>query len=61
MVIDMLSKYAHFIVLFQPFSAMKGAHVYLDQIYTLHGFPQYIISDKDKIFIGQFLTELLKL
>lgn len=54
-VIDMLSKYAHFMALSHPFSAVSVAQTYLDHVYKLHG------SDRDKVFVSQFWSELMKL
>ena len=53
-VVDRLSKYAHFLALSQLCTAMTIAHVFLDHIYKLHGLPNSIVSDMDKIFISQF-------
>lgn len=60
-VVDTLSKYAHFIALSHPFTALKVAQSYLDNVYKLHGSPKSIISDRDKVFTSAFLREFMKL
>ncbi|GKD69912.1 reverse transcriptase [Tanacetum coccineum] len=59
-VVDRLSKYAHFIPLVHPFKAAQIARVFLDTVYKLHGLPQTITSDRDKVFISHFWKELFK-
>lgn len=60
-VIDKLTKYGHFIPLKHPFSANSIAKLFLDNVYRLHGLPQVIISDRDKVFTSAFWTRLFKL
>ena len=49
-VIDKFTKYGHFIPLAHPFTAMQIAQVFMNQVYRLHGLPNFIISDRDKVF-----------
>ncbi|GJT89631.1 retrotransposon-related protein [Tanacetum coccineum] len=59
-VVDRMSKYAHFIALQHPFTASTVAKVFLDNVYRLHGMPESIISDRDTIFLSHFWQSLFK-
>lgn len=60
-VIDKFSKYAHFLPLAHPFTALQVAQCYLNQVYKLHGLPTAIISDRDRIFASSVWQELFRL
>jgi hypothetical protein len=44
-VVDRLSKYAHYTPLKYPYSAMSVAQVFFDNIFKLPGMPTSIVSD----------------
>lgn len=60
-VVDKFSKYAHFVPLTHPFTALTVATVYMKNIFRLHGLPLAIISDRDRIFTSAVWQELFKL
>ena len=53
-VIDKLSKAAHFIPMKLTYKAMYIANILLKEIFRLHGIPKVIILDRDVKFIGNF-------
>jgi hypothetical protein len=50
MVVDRLSKYAHFITLGHPYSMTSVGKAFFDQIVRLHGVSASIVSDRDPVF-----------
>jgi hypothetical protein len=60
-VVDKLTKYAHFLPLAHPFTALTVAQLYFHNIYKLHGLPVPIISDRDRVFTSTLWKELFKL
>jgi len=57
-IVDLFSKYAHFLPLKHPFTARSVAQSFLSQVYKLHGMPQAIVSNRDKVFTSHFWREL---
>lgn len=61
MVIDLLTKYGHFIPLRHPFTAAGVAKAFFQIVYRLLGLPSSIISNRDHIFTSHFWSELFKI
>ena len=59
-VVDKLSKVAHFIPVKTTYKAANIADIFLKQIFRLHGVPKVIISDRDPKFTGNFWKSLFK-
>jgi transposase InsO family protein len=59
-VVDKLTRYAHFIPLSHPYTAQTVAKEYMDKVFKLHGMPLALVSDRDKVFTSQFWQHLFK-
>ena len=59
-VVDKLSKDAHFLALSHPFTAEDAALLFDSKIVKLHGFPTLIVSDQDWVFLSYVWSELFK-
>jgi hypothetical protein len=59
-VVDRLTKYAHFFPVKHPYTAQSIAQILLDGVVKLHGLPQTIVSDRDPVFLSKFWQELFK-
>jgi hypothetical protein len=55
-VVDTLSKSAHFIPVCMTFQALDIARIFVNDIVRLHGVPRKIISDRGSVFTGRFWT-----
>lgn len=54
LVIDKLSKVAHFVVVKSTNSTSAVAQIFIKEIVTFHGFPKKIIADRDAKFTSIF-------
>ena len=61
MVVDRLTKQAHFIPTTKSMAAPEVAAVFLQQVVRLHGLPSSLITDRDPIFTSHFWRRLLEL
>ncbi|PNY00428.1 hypothetical protein L195_g023708, partial [Trifolium pratense] len=57
-IVDRLTKFAHFIALPGSFTAASLAPIFITEIYRLHGAPKTIVSDRDRVFVSQFWRAL---
>jgi hypothetical protein len=53
-VVDTLTKSAHFILMCMTYQAPDIARVFINDIVRLHGVPKRIIYDQGSMFTGQF-------
>ena len=60
-VVDRLTKYAHFVTLKHPFTAVIIAKAFVANVVRLHSIPTSIVSDRDKVFIISFWRTLFQL
>nr|GFA04357.1 putative reverse transcriptase domain-containing protein [Tanacetum cinerariifolium] len=59
-IVDRLTKYAHFLPMKKTDSIEKLAQLYLKEIVCRHGVPVSIISDRDSLFTSRFWETLQK-
>jgi hypothetical protein len=53
-IMDRLTKTAHFLPVHTTHKAEKYAEIYIDQIVRLHGIPMTIVSDRGALFVARF-------
>ena len=61
MVVDRLTKFAHFFAVTTTFTAAHVAELFFKEVFRLHGLPKSIVSDKESIFFSAFWQELFKM
>lgn len=64
MVVDRLTKYAHFLSLAHPYTAETVAEVFMEHVYKLHGLPGvlYLIETKSlPAGFGKLYSNICKL
>ncbi|PPZ18356.1 hypothetical protein C5P36_27570, partial [Escherichia coli] len=57
-IVDRLTKSAHFLPVRTDYSLEKLAELYISEIVRLHGIPLSIISDRDPRFTSRFWKKL---
>jgi hypothetical protein len=57
-IVDRLTKTAHFLPVHTTHKTEKYAEIYIDQIVRLHGIPKTIVSDRGALFVARFWEHL---
>ncbi|XP_057786354.1 uncharacterized protein LOC131003815 [Salvia miltiorrhiza] len=60
-VVDRLSKYAHFAPLPTSFDAWRVANLFVETVVKHHGFPNSIVTDRDSVFLNEVWENMMKL
>ncbi|MEZ0209072.1 MAG: DDE-type integrase/transposase/recombinase, partial [Candidatus Paceibacterota bacterium] len=60
-VVDRFSKMVRFLPVRKKMTAGEVARVFVDSIFSLHGLPDSVISDRDKTFMSAFWQELMRI
>ena len=59
-IVDQLTRSAHFLAIRVDFSLKRLARLYINEIVRLHGAPMSIVSDRDQRFVSQFWESMRK-
>ena len=59
-IVDRLTRSAHFLAIRVDFSLERLARLYINEIVRLHGAPASIVSDRDRRFVSQFWESVHK-
>jgi hypothetical protein len=59
--VDRLTKYAHFMPVKHPYTATTIAQIFMDTVVKLHGLPSSIVTDRDTVFLSHFWRQLFQL
>jgi transposase InsO family protein len=60
-VVDSVTKTAHFIPTFITVSAAGTARLFVQHVWKLHGLPQKVVSDRGPQFVAEFTRELYRM
>jgi transposase-like protein len=61
LVIDSVTKHAHFIPTHTTINAKGATRLFLKEVWKYHGMPRVVLSDRGPQFIAGFTCELYKL
>lgn len=60
-VVDRLSKYAHFAALPTRFDALRVAQLFVNTVVRHHVFPKTLVLDRDPVFLNKIWEEIMRL
>ena len=60
-VVDRLSKMAHFLPCKSNITGQQTAQLFVDRIWSLHGLPKSVVTDRGRQFLNKFNSALCKL
>jgi len=60
-VIDSVTKCAHFVSTVTTISAARAAHLFLNHVWKHHSLPWKVVSDRGPQFVAEFTWELYQL
>jgi len=60
-VVDRLTKFAHFFSIATDYNAPPVANLFFQEVFRLHGLPKTIVSDRDSRLMSTFWQELFRL
>lgn len=60
-VVDRLTKFAHFFAITSSFTAAQVADFFFCEVFRLHGLPKNIVSYRDNKFLSSFWQETFRL
>lgn len=61
MVVDRLTKYAHFIRVAHPYTTTDIVGLFMEHVFRLHAMPEGIVSDRNPIFTSKVWHELFSM
>ena len=59
-VVEKLSKEAHFILIKYTYKVVNIVDIFIKEIFRLHNIPKVVISDRDEKLTGNFWKALFK-
>jgi transposase InsO family protein len=59
-IVDRLTKYAHFVPLAHPYNVSTVVQAFTETVFKLHGMPQSIVTDRDRIFTSKFWQQMFQ-